>query len=722
MGAPFGNLGNPLARLRGLSRNDSFGDGGASSADDAVRVDVGDGDGGGGRGGALAVPTTAKRGVAMRRRAPTTAERQEHRRLRDSSGSGGGGDGGGGGASGGREDSSARRRRRRQQKRRLHEQREQQEVTFWTVQFKYLPLELEYRLHHARHAQRAVGRFYSMGAYLSAALLCYEFYLDSRSGQAALPPLVGRPILWTGAILAVFAGALALRRCVLRRAAAAAPGRSPSAAAAAARWRSFLSWLSVGATVAVGACALGRATYAARSGSQYHFEVGFAFVFAVALAATALGLQCAHFVAAASALLAAHLLLGYGVVQLAAPPFALAGSLRSNFALWSAFTVLVFGALNRDLVINSRQAFLRKRKLAAREADVKLRVGRNPLARRIASFWTRGAGPQSVLAALGSNSVNWIIAPEDLTLGRKIAAGGSGEIYEGVYNGRPVAVKEVFAQMIDTDNVDDFCHECSILATLSHPLVVTFYGVSYDAAEGTLLIVTELMPLNLAELLADSRRDFPRLDPAVFAHLATQIAAGVHHLHTKGLVHRDLKPENILLTKELGVKLCDFGMSAKRQRLRDLAQQRREAAARSRAGTLGGGAAAADSAGQMFLGTPAYTAPELFGSAAVELAQSAAAAHRLNAEDALRRQQEFGGGGAEAGAEAGGGAMAGAGVSMAPFLHMRQEEEHKEEEEKEKEEEEEGEEEDQEEEEEQEDQEESTQSPPTSRVGPLMSR
>ena len=86
MGAPFGNLGNPLARLRGLSRNDSFGDGGASSADDAVRVDVGDGDGGGGRGGALAVPTTVKRGVAMRRRAPTTAERQEHRRLEAYSG------------------------------------------------------------------------------------------------------------------------------------------------------------------------------------------------------------------------------------------------------------------------------------------------------------------------------------------------------------------------------------------------------------------------------------------------------------------------------------------------------------------------------------------------------------------------------------------------------------------------------------------------------------
>lgn len=35
------------------------------------------------------------------------------------------------------------------------------------------------------------------------------------------------------------------------------------------------------------------------------------------------------------------------------------------------------------------------------------------------------------------------------------------------------------------------------------------------------------------------------------------------YLHSKDVLHRDLKPENILLNKDLDVKVCDFGWSAK---------------------------------------------------------------------------------------------------------------------------------------------------------------
>ena len=33
------------------------------------------------------------------------------------------------------------------------------------------------------------------------------------------------------------------------------------------------------------------------------------------------------------------------------------------------------------------------------------------------------------------------------------------------------------------------------------------------------------------------------------------------YLHSKDIVHRDLKPENVLLTKEAGLKICDFGLA-----------------------------------------------------------------------------------------------------------------------------------------------------------------
>ena len=40
-----------------------------------------------------------------------------------------------------------------------------------------------------------------------------------------------------------------------------------------------------------------------------------------------------------------------------------------------------------------------------------------------------------------------------------------------------------------------------------------------------------------------------------------QICDGLAYLHSKKIVHKDLKLANIMLTKDLEVKICDFGLS-----------------------------------------------------------------------------------------------------------------------------------------------------------------
>jgi serine/threonine protein kinase len=44
-----------------------------------------------------------------------------------------------------------------------------------------------------------------------------------------------------------------------------------------------------------------------------------------------------------------------------------------------------------------------------------------------------------------------------------------------------------------------------------------------------------------------------------------QILSAVGYCHSFNICHRDLKPENILLTKELDIKIADFGMAALHQ-------------------------------------------------------------------------------------------------------------------------------------------------------------
>ena len=42
-----------------------------------------------------------------------------------------------------------------------------------------------------------------------------------------------------------------------------------------------------------------------------------------------------------------------------------------------------------------------------------------------------------------------------------------------------------------------------------------------------------------------------------------QIIQGVHYMHHKGIAHRDMKLENLLLTKDVKVKIADFGLIKK---------------------------------------------------------------------------------------------------------------------------------------------------------------
>lgn len=45
------------------------------------------------------------------------------------------------------------------------------------------------------------------------------------------------------------------------------------------------------------------------------------------------------------------------------------------------------------------------------------------------------------------------------------------------------------------------------------------------------------------------------------AGLFSQVLDAVEYIHTMGIAHRDLKPTNILLTKDMKIKLADFGLS-----------------------------------------------------------------------------------------------------------------------------------------------------------------
>ncbi|GAQ82290.1 Tyrosine protein kinase [Klebsormidium nitens] len=81
---------------------------------------------------------------------------------------------------------------------------------------------------------------------------------------------------------------------------------------------------------------------------------------------------------------------------------------------------------------------------------------------------------------------------EELTVGSRIGAGGFGIVYEGQWNGTPVAVKELpYGADLSEDERYAFKKEAAYHADLRHPHVVQVFGTCTD--DHPFYIVMELM-------------------------------------------------------------------------------------------------------------------------------------------------------------------------------------------------------------------------------------
>ena len=136
---------------------------------------------------------------------------------------------------------------------------------------------------------------------------------------------------------------------------------------------------------------------------------------------------------------------------------------------------------------------------------------------------------------------------------------------------RDVAVK-VFPAVLDgTDEILRNRAEIRVLATLSHPGLVTLHDagtVHGDDGSEQVYLVMELVE---GPTLAERLRDGP-LDVEQTARVGRAVAEALATVHEQDIVHRDIKPANMLLTSagaldatrggaDPAVKLADFGIA-----------------------------------------------------------------------------------------------------------------------------------------------------------------
>ncbi len=183
-------------------------------------------------------------------------------------------------------------------------------------------------------------------------------------------------------------------------------------------------------------------------------------------------------------------------------------------------------------------------------ADALIRAG--DLSRFQAACLLRGTwhglavGPYRLLAPLGRGGMATVYLARDSRLAEEYG----DEVL--------IALKLLPPRMAaeDSQRLARFRREIELGSRVRHPNVVQTHGGG--EADGIHYLALEFVPGKTVRQIVTQGG---RLAVGEAARVFADVAAGLAHLHERGLIHRDLKPSNIIVTPAGRAKLLDLGLA-----------------------------------------------------------------------------------------------------------------------------------------------------------------
>lgn len=136
--------------------------------------------------------------------------------------------------------------------------------------------------------------------------------------------------------------------------------------------------------------------------------------------------------------------------------------------------------------------------------------------------------------------------------------GGFGYVCQGTYKSHIVCVKAVrlYRQQDNMRNLRTQAKELALMAHLTHPNILPFYGVYLSDPEiPRICIVAKWMDKGDLNYFLDKFPDTPRMP------LLSDVIDGLQYLHDFGIIHADLKAGNVLVSDSGHAVIADFGIS-----------------------------------------------------------------------------------------------------------------------------------------------------------------
>ncbi|MEW5301362.1 MAG: hypothetical protein WDW36_004225 [Sanguina aurantia] len=163
---------------------------------------------------------------------------------------------------------------------------------------------------------------------------------------------------------------------------------------------------------------------------------------------------------------------------------------------------------------------------------------------------------------MSSRRERWAI--NSFCLHKSIGSGAASAVFCGVClkSALPVAIKVYLKSKLSKLNRRQVEREINIHSSLNHPHIVDFYAAFEDDAR--IYLVMEYAAGG--DLFDEVKRLGGRVgERQVVQRVMYPFLCALVYLHRKSIIHRDIKPENTVFTKEMVMKITDFGLACNSQ-------------------------------------------------------------------------------------------------------------------------------------------------------------